>query len=137
MIASAPAARTMSSLSLLATAASTLAPIALASWIAARPTPPVAPSISTVSPGCDAAAILQREIGGVVDQRHRGGLAERQRRRQLDALAFRHHGELGEAAGSAISSARSPGLNFVTPSPTAATTPTGSLPGMNGSAGLN
>ena len=40
-------------------------------------------------------------------------------------------------ADSAISSAWSPGLNFVTPSPTAATTPTGSLPGMNGSGGLN
>ena len=31
----------------------------------------------------------------------------------------------------------SPGLNFVTPAPTADTTPAGSLPGMNGSVGLN
>ena len=45
----------------------------------------------------DPAAVLQREIGGVVNQRHRRGFVERQRRRQLDALALRHHREFGEA----------------------------------------
>jgi hypothetical protein len=38
---------------------------------------------------------------------------------------------------SAMAMAWSPGLNWRTPAPTAATTPAGSLPGTKGSCGLN
>jgi hypothetical protein len=53
--ASAPRPRQKLHLSSLEAAAMTFAPIALATWIADVPTPPAAPSTSTVSPACSAA----------------------------------------------------------------------------------
>ena len=51
MSSSAPCSLQMASFSALDAAAMTRAPISLPSWIAARPTPPAAPSTSSVSPG--------------------------------------------------------------------------------------
>ena len=120
MIASAPAARAAAARSGREMPARTRAPIARASCTAAWPTPPAAPSTSTVSPGVQPRPAAQGHPRGVVNDAHRGGAREGQVLRQAVAL-------IGFAAStaspyppySAVASTRSPTASDVTPGPTA------------------
>ena len=59
MVASAPSSLQSAHFSSVEAAAITLAPAALAIWMAAVPTPPAAPSTSTVSPAFKAARSIR------------------------------------------------------------------------------
>ena len=68
-----PSASRRASFSSLDAVASTVAPARLASWIAARPTPPAPAWMSTVSPGLQAAELEQAVVGGAERDRDAGG----------------------------------------------------------------
>ena len=117
---------------------SRVAPAALAICTAALPTPPAAPSTSTVSPALQRRAVDQGVVRGAVGERESGSVVEREARRQRHAPARAStQACVREAAGDADGGhgGRRPS-GGCTPSPTASTTPENSLPGTKGSGGL-
>src|SRR6185295_3811124 len=136
MVSSAPWARHTASLSSDEAQAITRAPRILPISIAARPTPPAAPSTSSVSPACSAPrsqsacseVAYVRPKAAAVANAIPGGIGSRRRASVFTSSA--------NAPWVVIAITASPGLAVVTPSPTAFTTPAISLPGENGSGGL-
>src|SRR6266850_95543 len=137
MPASAPCSRQTASLSSLEAQAMTRAPSALPISIAASPTPPAAPRTRTVSPAFSAprsrsawseVAYVSRNAAPVTKSIFSGSGSSR------TASVFTSSAKAPYVVNAMT---RSPWRTFVTPAPTSFTTPASSLPGENGSGGLN
>ena len=122
------------------------APSAWAIRNAAVATPPPIPQISTHSPACSRGPRDEHPVGGLVDERERGGLLERDTVAERHDVRRRDRGELGVDAlrvladhvdvaavlEARVDHDRLAGLEALDVRPSASTTPEPSAPRMRG-----